>query len=166
LQLYINPKIPHDEATQASEVRDIFLYTVIALAVIGLGSFVSRDLFKPPLPLAVELSITDQYMYGIMYAICEERFFRGAITSFFVWKTGSVALASFASGGVFMIYHFKVYGSAVDKLLYVAIAGSILAFVVLKSKRLSPAKLAHIGNNVMAVSPIGQVALRIGGLFT
>lgn len=164
-QMYISKKIVHDEGMEPAEARDIFIYTVIALAVIGMGSLVSRDLFKPPLPMAVELSITDQYMYGIMYAICEERFFRGAVTSFFMWKINSIALASFASGGAFMIYHFKVYGSAPDKLLYVAIAGSILAFVTLRSHRLSPATLAHIGNNVMAVSPISRVAMVLGGFF-
>jgi len=112
--------------------------------------------------MTIQLSLADQYLYGVMYAICEEQFFRGAVTSFFMWKTSSIPISSLFSGGFFMVYHFKVYGSAADKLMYVAIAGAALSYAVLKSRRLSSSGLAHIGNNLLAV-PVAQVAALVTG---
>lgn len=149
-QLWVRRKVPEiDPSLSQTEMKDILFYVLIALGAIGLGSLTFPRLFTPQMP--VQLAIYDQYMYGTLFAISEERFFRGGITSFLAWKIPSMSAASFASGGLFGIYHLAVYGSAMDKLIYVLIAGVILSLVTLKSKRITPASLSHIINNLMAV---------------
>ncbi|NVM21655.1 MAG: CPBP family intramembrane metalloprotease [Desulfobacterales bacterium] len=149
LQMYMKQKIEHDVTLEPHEAKNILLYTLIALVGIGLGSLVSEGLFKPPQPLA--LSVYDQAMIGSFYAISEERFFRGAFTSFLTWKIKFGMVANVGSGLIFGVYHFAVYGSSPDKIMYVVFAGLILSYVVLKSGRLTPAILAHLGNNLMGI---------------
>jgi len=150
-QIWITRKIEHDESFSGLETKDMVLYTLIALAGIGLGSIIAPGLFKPPALPALETSMQIQgpLLYGALYAISEERFFRGAWTLFLDWKLNNPFLTNFGSGGMFMVYHFAVYGTSPDKLTYVFIAGTILSFVVLKSGRLTPALLGHIFNNVV-----------------
>jgi len=151
-QMWISRKIEHDESLSVLETKDMILYTLIALAGIGIGSIVAPGLFKPPALPALEttsMQIQGPLLYGALYAISEERFFRGAWTLFLDWKLDNPILTNVGSGGMFMVYHFAVYGTSPDKLTYVFIAGTILSFVVLRSGRLTPALLGHIFNNVM-----------------
>jgi len=150
-QIWITRKIEHDESFSGLETKDMVLYTLIALAGIGLGSIIAPGLFKPPSLPALEASsmqIQGPLLYGALYAISEERFFRGAWTLFLDWKLNNPFLTNFGSGGMFMVYHFAVYGTSPDKLTYVFIAGTILSFVVLRSGRLTPSLLGHIFNNL------------------
>lgn len=149
LSIWIRGKAQQDPDISASEFKDTLYFTLIALAGIGLGSLLIPGLFRPP-QLPLELSIFDQMLYGTLFAVSEERFFRGFITPFLMWKLGMPMPANLGSGAIFSIYHFNVYGSSPDKLIYVFIAGAILSYVTLKSGRIVPAKLAHIANNVFA----------------
>lgn len=149
LQLYMRGKISHDEDMDAGEAKDLLKYTLIGLVGIGIGSLVSHGLFKPPQPLA--LAVYDQAMYGTLYAVAEERFFRGAFTSFLAWKIHTSFLVALLSGLIFSVYHLGVYQSSPEAMTYVMFAGIILTYTVLKSGRLSPSILAHITNNLMAV---------------
>ena len=88
-------------------------------------------------------------MLAILLAVSEEQFFRGFITPYLAQKMG-VWLGSVMSGFVFTIYHFAVYGSNIDALSVVFLAGTCLSLVVLWSRRVSPAILAHIVNNLLA----------------
>lgn len=167
LQIYISKKIQHDESTSHEEMKSTMMYTVLALVGIGVGSFVSVGLFKPPIG-AVQMSVTDQMLYGALYAISEERFFRGALTSFVFWRTNNTAMSSLASGVIFgWPYHQAVYGTSPEKLMYVVIAGTVLSFVTLRSKRLSPAMLGHLGNNFWASLPTvaASIVVKLGGFF-
>ena len=100
LQLYISRKVEHDESTSPQELKSVLMFTILALAGIGIGSFVSSGLFTPPVG-AVQLTVTDQLLYGALYAIAEERFFRGALTSFVFWRTNNIAISCLASGVIF-----------------------------------------------------------------
>lgn len=150
-QLWVNRRVPEqDPSLSADDLKSILFYVLIALAGIGLGSFLIPGLFTPAMP--VELAIYDQYLYGSLYAISEERFFRGGVTSFLDWKFGRYPIVVyFGSAIIFWVYHFAVYGSNIDKLMYVLIAGVMLSYVTLKSKRITPSSLAHIINNLGAI---------------
>jgi len=149
-QLWVAGRVPdQDMSMSGEEAKNILYYVLIALAGIGLGSLLVPGLFVPQMP--IQLAIYDQFMYGSLYAIAEERFFRGGVTSFLAMKFGHFPLlVHFGSGLVFWIYHFGVYGSQLDKLVYVLIAGVTLSYVTLASRRISPSKIAHIINNLGA----------------
>jgi len=150
MQFYMRGKPKHDENINVEELKSMSFFVMIALAGIGLGSLSIPHLFQPP-SLPFTLTIYDAAMYGVLYAIAEERFFRGFITPFLMWKLPFALPVNFLSGGIFSIYHFSVYGSSVDKLLYVFIAGTILSYVTLQSRRLTPCSVAHIINNLLAI---------------
>lgn len=146
-QIWVRRRFPpQDMDITGREYKQIGFFTVLSLAAIGLGSLISPQLFKPP--LTVTLSIFDQFLYGQLYSLCEERFFRGFVTSFLLWKTNPM-LAHLGSGAIFCVYHFKIYGTATHALVYVLIAGTVLSWVTWRTKRLSPAMLSHALNNAL-----------------
>lgn len=155
LQFYIKQKIEHDMTTEPKELKQVFIYTTIALFGMAISSFAVLNLFTPPLGV-LQVTPISVMLYGALYAISEERFFRGALLSFATWKTGNEALSNISTGGIFSIYHLAVYGSSPNSLIYVLLAGTILGFAVTQSGRLSPAMLGHIMNNLVAFT--GAVA--------
>lgn len=150
LQFYMQGRSEHDKSLDKTELSNIFVYVAVALAGIGLGSLMIPGLFQPP-KFPLTLAIYDQWLYGTLFAVSEERFFRGFITPFLMMKIGVTLPVNFLSGAIFAIYHFSVYGSSTDKLVYVLIAGVILSFVTLKSRRVTPCTLAHILNNILSI---------------
>lgn len=150
LQRYIKGKIKHDVRIDQEEGKSILFYTIVALAIIGLGSLTIPYLFKPPV-LPIQLATFDAMLYGSLFAISEERFFRGFFTPFLYSKFNFALLANFASGGAFALYHLAVYGSSGNSLMYVLIAGTGLSWVTLQSRRISPAILGHLINNMLAI---------------
>jgi membrane protease YdiL (CAAX protease family) len=154
LQWYLGKKIEHDETTDLEETSKIGFYTLVALGGFGIASLTQLNLFKPVLGV-VPLQIGGELLYGQLYAISEEIFFRGGLTYFFAWQLKSRAFASIAGGVTFSLYHLHVYAASVDSLLYVAIAGTILSYIVLRSGRISPAIAAHCINNAIAVGLLG-----------
>lgn len=150
-QIYISQKIPHDEETSPKELKQVALWVVVCVAAFGLVAM-SENLVIPILG-SVELSVVDAKLYTVLYAISEERFFRGALTLFAYWKTNNIGVAAASSGIVFgAIYHQAIYGSNIEKIIYVVLLGTVLGYVTLKTKRLSPAILSHCINNLLAVS--------------
>lgn len=145
LQLYISGKIKHDTQLSGSEVEDIGKYTFLALIGFAVSSIMVPHLWRPVSQLS--LSVTDRMLYGQLYAISEERFFRGAITTFLQWKIPYPMGVNILSGVVFAMYHLKVYGIS-EAFMYVLLAGVILTYVTLRSGRLTPAMLGHMINNI------------------
>ncbi len=147
LRFYVRGHIPQDVRIDEEEAKGIGKYTLLALIGISMGSLFSRVLFRPPLTIA--LSTVDQLLYGTLYAISEEQFFRGFVVDFFLWKTNPY-FAILASAAIFTVYHLRVYGSSIEALMYVLIAGVMLAWVAWKSRRTSPSIIAHICNNLLS----------------
>ncbi len=147
LQVYLMRKVKADEHIDATEGSQIIFYTIIALAVISVTSF-----FASAIPRSVQgMSLTgsDQVMFMVLMAIAEEQFFRGAITQFFLSMTAPM-LAIIGSAAIFAVYHLAVYGTDVSVLLYVFVAGTVLAWISYRTRRLSPATTAHVINNILA----------------
>ena len=180
LQILIWGKIRRDTTMSSNELNTITQSSLMALAGMMFASFVVPQIFVTasigsPLETVSQLSIYDQLIHGQVYAICEEIFFRGAILGFIMWqipfdiKLGKVFgikatipnqwFASGLSAGIFALYHLAVYGYS-GATLYVLIAGFVLGMVTAYTKRLSPAIIAHMGNNAISV------LLITGGLFT
>jgi len=101
--------------------------------------------------LPQELSIFDQMLYGVLAGVSEERFFRKTITDWFLYLSKTQTVAIFLSSLFFTFYHFARYGLSMSALLYVFMGGVALAYVAIRSGRISPTMLAHVINNVLAV---------------
>lgn len=152
----------HDESLSQEELKHIGIYSLVALAGIGLGSFLIREMYQPPnltsvlSAMPVDLQLFGGFMYTLLYAITEERFFRGGILEILAWKTQSWVLVCLLSGGIFLLYHFAVYGFYPDRLWYVLIAGTSLAFSVVASRRISVSIIGHSINNLASTATLPQ----------
>jgi len=161
LQVVLKGKIKRDDTMSKNDLVDITKYSLLAISGMFVASWMLPQVFTPS--TIVPLSTTDSIIYGQIFAITEEVFFRGAVTYFIFWIFPSgfhLGLMGFVvphqifvsvlSGSVFAFYHLARYGFS-QATVYVWIAGVILAAVVIYSKRISPAILAHMSNNFLAV---------------
>jgi len=145
-----------DESIDPVERRDLLVWSMVGLATIGLLNLL--QLFKPAAGTILSIALANvaedarmlvSRMLGILVAVAEEQFFRGALTNLFI-RTVGVAAAIPLSGVIFGVYHLAVYGSQPITMLIVAGAGSILAFTAVRTGRVSTPMLAHVANNVVA----------------
>jgi len=153
LRIFVNRKVLRDEELEPPEIKSIFIYYLIALVGIGIGSWFISGLYHFPFEkylVTVKLTMMDAWLFTCLMAIVETQFFQGELLEY-MSGTMSPSLAVIASALVFMAYHLGVYGTLPENLLYVFIGGLSLAYVTVQSKRLSPALLAHITNNLLSV---------------
>jgi membrane protease YdiL (CAAX protease family) len=151
MQLYESQKIEYVDSVFEEETSyNILFYTLIALAGIGISTFFSPIILSVK-PIAFEIRYTgfQLMLFGVLMAIAEEQFFRGFITNFLL-KFSSI-IAILGSAGIFAVYHLAVYGTKPEAIIYVFIGGMILAYVAIRSQRLSPTMIAHSIVNVLAV---------------
>lgn len=150
LRVYVNKRVKKDPSVDEREGKSIFMFYLIALIGIGLGNLFIEGLYDYPIENYLSSASTDAVLFTVLMAIVEEAFFRGELLE---WLT-TVMPPSFAvisDAAIFMGYHLNVYGRDPECLLYVFIGGLSLAFVTIQSRRLSPAMLAHITNNLVSV---------------
>jgi len=151
MRVFLNKPVEQDLYVDVAEGKSTLLYYLVALIGIGIGSIIARGLYNFPFtPQQIALSVIDLMLFGTLMAIAEEQFFRGELLE---WLKHRVPrpVAIFLSGAIFTIYHFKVYAGSTDSLYLVFAAGIALSWVTVMSRRLAPATLAHITNNIMAV---------------
>ena len=147
LQIYFSRRLEYVDHL-AESAPSITYYTLVALAGFAVASVLAPALARGP--RAMELTGIDAVLYAVLIAVAEEQFFRGALMNMIEGFTHSPIAAVAGSSTVFMVYHFGVYGTRADALIYVFFGGLVLAWVAWRSGRLSPAMLAHMLNNFMA----------------
>lgn len=148
LQIYFNKKVQVDVDTDINDMKEIMFYSIICLAAITATSFFVSVL--PQMVPKMQLTGFDTVLFGILMAVAEEQFFRGALLSFMLNFT-IVPIAILGNAAVFMVYHLAVYGTNIATMAYVFAGGAIFAFVAYRTRRLSPCMTAHIINNILAV---------------
>jgi len=149
LQFFLLRKIEVvDSVFEEQTAWNIGFHTLIALAGIGLGSIISPAVAKAFPIQKMQLTGMDALLYSVLIAVAEEQFFRGAITNFLLLSLPPSA-AIIGSTAIFTVYHLAVYGTEVSALTYVFVGGAVLSFVAYRSRRLSPAILAHVINNML-----------------
>lgn len=153
LTMLFGRKIEYDETMEYIEVRKIFTTTAFCLATFALAALISSEIFFPfKREMSIgdlnELSLIGLRLYTFLMAIAEEWFFRGAILAFTARINRFIAPA--VNGVVFTFYHFSIYRTQWNHLFYVFLAGAILAYATLRTRRISPAMIAHAINNLMA----------------
>jgi hypothetical protein len=106
--------------------------------------------------LAVSSGLTGGYafLFEVLIGIAEEEFFRGFLTD---WILTSLPKGRFypfdalmISAFGFLIYHFAIYGTEIQSLLYVLGGGFILSWTAYHSLHVSPCMTGHMLNNVGA----------------
>jgi membrane protease YdiL (CAAX protease family) len=147
MSYYLNQRVDADDAIDEEEAKEVGYYTIFALAAMALAGTVSTRLFVPR--QSMSMLAVDAVMYGVLIAVAEEQMFRGAILQFLGTQLPRMG-AILAAGAIFGVYHFSVYRSSPDSLMYVFGAGVILSWVAARTGRLSPTILAHVANNVAA----------------
>ena len=147
LNFYIGQRYPSDSSMSGGDASNILVYTMIAIA----GMWFTGQFTSNYVPQSINtLSGIDAVTFGVLMAVAEEQFFRGALLNFLMPRLGVLGAVA-GSGGVFYVYHFFVYAGNQGALLYVFAGGLLLAFVTVKTGRISPAILAHAINNILAV---------------
>lgn len=145
-----------DDSMDPEERSQLLVWSVLSLAVIGMLNIL--NLFKPAAGTVLSTALLNvsedarmlvSRMLGVLIAVAEEQFFRGALTNIFLRNLGSAG-AVVLSGVIFGVYHLAVYGSQPTTLFIVAAAGSILAYAAIKTGRVSTPMIAHVANNVLA----------------
>jgi len=147
LQIYFTRKVQADDSLDLQETGQILFYTVVCLAVIAATSFFVAAL--PQVVPKMQLTGFDTVLFGVLMAVAEEQFFRGAVTSFLLNYTVPV-LAVLGSAAIFTVYHLAVYGTNLSAMVYVFAGGTVLAWVAYRTQRLSPSMTAHVINNILA----------------
>jgi len=148
MQISMSGKLEHDPDISEGEGSNILKWTVVAMLSMTVASFTIPQLFLPPTNFSV--TTLDSVLYSQLYAISEERFFRGGINTFLLWKFQNPVLCSVLGGGIFAVYHFAAYGTSDMLLAIVFTAGLVLSYVTYRTNRLTSATLAHSANNLMA----------------
>ncbi|MEM1944084.1 MAG: type II CAAX endopeptidase family protein [Candidatus Caldarchaeum sp.] len=145
-----------DEKLDPEERQELLVWTVVALAAIGLLNLL--NLFKPAAGTILSIALSNiaedaralvSRMLGILIAVAEEQFFRGALTNLFITRVGPAA-STVLSGIIFGVYHLAVYGSSLTTLAIIAGAGTVLSYTAVKTGRVSTPMLAHVANNILA----------------
>lgn len=145
----IGKKVKQDTYVDPSEGGEIGKWTFIGvIAIIGCN-IIGVELFGV-IPTTATV-LLDLLLFGILYAIVEEIFFRGLFFQFFLSSFKNFFLAIMISAGVFLVYHFKVYGTSPEKMFVILAGGVIISFIAWRTRRLSPCILIHVINNVIAV---------------
>lgn len=137
-----------DSLTTGGEAANIGLYTFVGVAGMYATGLFTQNFYTPQ--TTVPLTGIDAIQYGILMAVAEEQFFRGGLLNFLLPRLGEWG-GIFGSAAIFYVYHFFVYAGNDAALWYVLGGGVILAFITVKTQRLSPSILAHVINNVLAV---------------
>ena len=156
-QAFVNKKIEYDGAGVASNGKDMLMWILVAVAGIGLASFMSGlgGLLIPQ--TIVSLSVLDRAIFGVLMAVSEEQFFRGFLTAFFWTRLKSVAFAVLSSTAIFTVYHLAVYNSDPSALIYVFVAGAVLSLTAIKSGKITVPIVGHIINNLISVGAVGFI---------
>jgi membrane protease YdiL (CAAX protease family) len=147
LQMYVRGKVEEDEHIDRKEAESIVIWAMLCLAVIAVASFSVSVL--PSMFSKLAFTPTNTVMYGVLMAVAEEHFFRGAVTGFLL-KITFPSVAVIGSGAIFAVYHLAVYGTNTSSMIYVMVAGIVLSWAAYRTKRLSPGILAHVANNIMS----------------
>jgi len=135
---------PEAESTR----RRIAYWTALAVAGMAITGIAIKKADIPE-----QLAAFDIILFGILMAVSEERFFRKTVTTYFITRLG-FTFGVFMAATFFTIYHLARYKLETLALRYVFMGGAILSWVAWRSKRLSPVMLAHIINNIVAVTII------------
>ena len=152
MALLVNPKVDDD----VTEKEGISTVKYFGLSIVGfvVAAFSSETLPQSITSQLKKLSIVDASVLTSLQAMAETIFFLGFLTAWFRQRMPE-PLAITASATVFMLYHWRVYGTQGQALAYVLVAGFILAYAFLRSSgSVVPVGFAHVLNNLLAIGAI------------
>ena len=142
--------IVDDPSFGQKDVTKVSKYTTIAFLVMLVASVAVPSLFTSMVP--IQAVGQTRLLYGWFFAVNEETFFRGGFLFQIYNRYPSKIVAATMSAVAFSVFHWAVYGTQLDALWFVLLAGFALSYAVLWSGRMTPAYLSHILWNTLAVT--------------
>lgn len=103
-------------------------------------------------PFTLTVTPLSNKLFSVLMGVAEECFFRLWMVTFIHKFTGSSILAVGVSSGIWTTYHIARYAGQPSAFFVVFVAGLILGFVMLYSKRADGVIFAHAIVNFLAVS--------------
>lgn len=125
--------------------KSIGYYILLGSASLLFIGLVAPQIEIIPFLANVELNTTQATLYSILIAVAEEQFFRGFLANYLAKQ--SMLLGIFGSAAIFTVFHLAVYGTVASTMFYVMASGLLLAYVGIRSGRLSVPMIVHIINN-------------------
>ena len=105
--------------------------------------------------LQFEVSPMPANLFAVLIAISEEVLFRVFLTTWFVYMLQSFPYGDLfgiaLSSGAWAVYHFAAYGVDVRAMGIILVAGFVLGYAYVQSRRASVPMLAHALINFIAV---------------
>lgn len=146
--------VPEDTVVTQSELQNVGVYALLALAGLAVGNLFIQGYFVPQVPnqiLALSLPFVST-IFTVLMAISETQFFQGELLPLIGQKTGwGVAIPIVAIIGVG--FHMNIYGTQPNALMYVFIGFLLLSWVAVKTRRVLTAMIGHVGNNLANFVP-------------
>jgi membrane protease YdiL (CAAX protease family) len=142
-------EVPMQQTFAEGNMKSFSYYILLGAAMLFVVGLVTPAIDKLPFLANVSLTIEQAVMYSVLIAIAEEQFFRGFLTNFL--SKYSMLFGIFGSAAIFAVFHLAVYGSSVSALFYVLSAGLLLAWLGIRSGKLSVTMVVHIINNLGAL---------------
>ena len=162
LRVYAHRAVKVDPDLSEKEGRSILYYTLIALAGLSLTGVLVQGLYSPPVPSQFVALPTLALVFSALMAVTETLYFQGELLPIFSRKLG-FALGLLLTSAVGVAYHMQIYATQPSNLLYVFVGFGLLSWVAWRTKRILPAILAHVINNVGGsfLNPLMVVGLTV-----
>ncbi|MBO3809646.1 MAG: CPBP family intramembrane metalloprotease [Candidatus Brockarchaeota archaeon] len=151
MALVTKPRVEEDITETRGRATAVF--TGLAVVCLMAAGLVVKLIPPSVLAVAKTLSVQQSLLLAMLMAIGEEFFFRGFLTHWLSERTAP-AVGVIASSIIFTVFHLAVYHMQPQTLAYVFIGGVVLASTYLYSKTLTAPILAHVVNNILALTGV------------
>jgi len=149
---------PDDSLEDPRQRANIMQYTAMAFLGLAAGSMVSANLHILPATFPITSTVgvpvlgivSSGLLLNLIIAVSEEQFFRSFLTNWMISRGLPPFMVILLSTVLGVSYHMNVYGTQMSSLVFVGFSWSVLTFVAIRSRRLSPGIIAHTFNNFMA----------------
>ena len=137
-----------DDYLTPSGLRSMY-FVILGVASLGVFGVIGQNLSI--LSVIEDLSIVDAGLCVGLIAVGETLFFQGFVLKYLKTLFKFAPFAIVGSALIFMAYHNWRYGASPATMGYVLYAGVLMSYICHVTKRMWPAYLVHIINNLIAV---------------
>jgi membrane protease YdiL (CAAX protease family) len=140
-----------DDGTEFVTLKTIAYYSLLALVAMILAGYAIANIPLSIPMVPAELTGASALAYTVLIALSEAEFFQGFLLKWLLSVLSQPLYAIFACAGLAAVFHFAVYGTQSNALLYVFIGFFIMNWVTYKSQRMSVPMISHALNNIISV---------------
>jgi membrane protease YdiL (CAAX protease family) len=123
---------------------------LLEIVMWSVASFVAIWLVNKAVPLKLSATPVDARLFAVCMGVAEESFFRLFLCTFLQKITRSSLIAIGVSSLIWSIYHISAYGGDLGAIAIVFVAGCVLGFSMLQTRRPDSSMIAHGAVNYVA----------------